>query len=65
MKLIASEHEKAAKLAIEIWTTFAEVELARKAQGKPCQNFVPACLGSIMDIILMGLQKFDSAANDE
>lgn len=59
MKLIASEHEKAAKLAIEIWTTFAEVEIARKAQNKPCQNFVPACLGSIMDIILMGLQKFD------
>lgn len=33
MKLIASEHEKAAKLAIEIWTTFAEVEISRKAQN--------------------------------
>ena len=30
MKLISSEHDKAAKLAIEIWTTFAEVEISRK-----------------------------------
>lgn len=65
MKLIASEHEKPAKLAIELWTTFAEVEIARKQQNQPCQNFVPMCLGSIMDIIFMGLQKFDVSMMDE
>jgi hypothetical protein len=36
MNLINSPHDKAAQLAIEVWTSFAEVEISRKASGKPC-----------------------------
>lgn len=35
IKLINSDHDKPAKLAIEVWSTFAEVEMSRNAQGKP------------------------------
>jgi hypothetical protein len=44
MKLINAEHDKPAKLAIEVWSTFAEVELSRKAQGKPHSNILASCL---------------------
>lgn len=33
--LITSDHEKAAKLAIEVWSTISEVEQSRLAAGKP------------------------------
>jgi hypothetical protein len=29
--MINSEHDKPAKLAIEVWSTFAEVEMSRTA----------------------------------
>ena len=35
MQLINSDHDKPAKLAIEVWSTFAEVEMSRNAQGIP------------------------------
>ncbi len=31
MKLINSEHDKPAKLAIEVWSSFAEVEMQRNS----------------------------------
>ena len=59
MTLINSEHDKPAKLAIEVWSTFAEVEMQRNALGKPHLNILASCLESIIDIILTGLKKFD------
>ena len=35
IKMINSDHDKPAKLAIEVWSTFAEVEMSRNAQGIP------------------------------
>lgn len=59
VNMINSEHDKPAKLAIEVWSSFAEVELSRLSQGRPHSNILSSCLDSIIDIILNGLKKFD------
>lgn len=59
MSLINSEHEKPAVLAVELWSTIAEVETNRKSQGKDHKNIIMSCYDSIMQIIIGGLQKFD------
>jgi importin subunit beta-1 len=65
MALINSEHDKPAKLAIELWSTFAEVELSRITQNRPHQAILSNCLESIIEIILTGLRKFDQDSQDE
>jgi importin subunit beta-1 len=55
MTLINSEHDKAAQLAIEVWTTISEVEMQRKAQGRDQQGIIMSCYPSILQIIITGL----------
>lgn len=44
MKLINSDHDKPAKLAIELWSSFAEVEMQRNSQGRDHQHILSSCL---------------------
>lgn len=43
MTMINSEHDRAAQLAVEVWTSISDVELLRKSQGKQHQNIILGC----------------------
>ena len=65
MKLISSEHEKPATLAVEVWTTLADVELQRKQKNGNCLNIISGCYESIIQIIFQGFGKFEMSTQDE
>lgn len=46
--LINSEHDRPAKLAIEVWSTISEVEQSRLAVGKPTQSIIQNCFDSVL-----------------
>jgi hypothetical protein len=57
--LINSEHDKPAKLAIEVWSTISEVEQSRVQAGKPTQNIIQNYYDAVLQIVITGLNKFD------
>jgi hypothetical protein len=46
--LINSEHDRPAKLAIEVWSTISEVEQSRLQVGKPIQSIIQNCFESVL-----------------
>lgn len=54
-RLIDSEHPKAAKLAIEVWSTISEVELSRIKNNKEHKFIIQNYRDSIISIMIKGL----------
>lgn len=65
MMINQQEFDQPAKLAIEIWTTISEVELARRAQNKEHRNILVSCTDVVMQIITTALNKFDQNTQDQ
>ena len=58
--LIDSQHDKPAQLEIEVWSTISEVELARIQQNKDHKFIIQNFHESIINIMIKGLEKFDT-----
>ncbi len=64
MTVLDSEYEKSNTLAMEVWTSFCEVELERNQKGTEHFKVVQRYSGSIFTIIKKALDKSDGEIED-
>jgi hypothetical protein len=65
LQVINTDMEKVAQLAIEVWSTIAEVEITRAQKGLGHQNIIKNCSESVIQIILTVFSKYDSSIQDQ
>lgn len=64
VSVLDSEYEKSNTLAMEVWTTFCEVEIEKLSKGLPTLEVVNRYSGSILTIIKKALDKSNGDVED-